>query len=230
MSKPCAFELQGLKDHIKGVEKVANAFIEASNLHRVAAKRLGISDPELVKGYMLLAAKAHDLGKALEYYQNQFDDSCRAIKSFNFINHEVYSATILLAKENEVMKVFGRCKLCFVSAVAAVLLHHHAMRVHDSREIKDSYKKYLSMLGKVIKGDLEDVIEFPLPESVNGTDLSWLFNKLDEIYSSSSRSYLYFLTPLVIADYADSFKRENSKKRTFSLIVLDILEEWGVKG
>ena len=231
MSKPCAFKLQGLREHIIGVERVAEAFIEASNLHRVAARRLGISNPELVKSYMLLAAKAHDLGKAMEAYQSQFDDSCSPVTNkFNFVDHEVYSAIILLAEREGVTKAYGDCDLCFNSAVSAVLLHHHAMRVHDEREITAKLKEYSQRLGRVVKDGLDEVMGFQLPESLGNRDLSRLASSINAIYGSSAGSYLYFLSPLVIADYADSSKRENSEKRTFSLIVLDILQEWGVKG
>ena len=229
MSKPCAFKLQSLREHIIGVERVAKAFIEASNLHRVAARRLGISNPELMRSYMLLATKAHDLGKAMEVYQNKFDDSCNPINErFDFVDHEVYSATILLAKKEEVMRAYGDCELCFNSAVSAVLLHHHAMRVHDESEIKEKLEKYSLRPGKLVKDGLDEVIGFQLPESLRNRDLSRLASSINAIYSSSARSYLYFLTPLVIADYADSSKRKESEKRTFSLIVLDILREWGV--
>ena len=231
--KPCAFKLQGLRDHIEGVARVAEAFIESSNLHKVAARRLGL-DPQLVKSYMILSAKAHDLGKAMDYYQRQFDESCKAVSErFNFMDHEVFSGAMLMKAKEEVLKAYGDCELCFGAAVVAVLLHHHAMRVHDPTAITGSKRdEFLAKAGKVIKDGLDERLGFVIPEEVTPRDLDRLAFNLVKLYgqtSRSSRAYLYFLTPLVIADYADGAKRVESEKRTFSLIVLDILKEWGVK-
>ena len=231
--KPCAFRLQGLRDHIEGVAKVAEAFIESSNLHRVAARRLGL-DPQLVKSYMILAAKAHDLGKAMDYYQRQFDESCNAVSErFNFTDHEVFSGAMLLKVKEEVLKAYGDCELCFGAAVVAVLMHHHAMRIHDPTAITETKRnEFLTKVGRVVKGGLDGELGFTVPDEVTTRDLDRLALNLIKLYgqaSRTSRAYLYFLTPLVIADYADGAKREESEKRTFSLIVLDILKEWGVK-
>lgn len=225
--KPCAFEDQGLYDHLKSVGEIAERFVLRTNLHKVVSRRLNLSS-DLVKNYLVFAAKYHDIGKAMEYYQKNFDDNCRSSGKFSFYNHEIFSAIILLIKKSDVMRVFGHCELCFDLAVYSILMHHHAMRVHDVVKIVKNFDALKGICGNVIVNDL-NLLGITLPNKVSPNDINTLKNWLEnKVLNSINNSYLYFLLPLIISDYRDATNRKGTEKSDFTFIVEDILNSWGL--
>lgn len=244
-SKPCAFTNQGLQEHVDGVVRVAEAFIEATHLDRTIAKRLkalGVdATPQVVKDYMVLAAASHDLGKALKMYQDQFDNSCNLLRGEgpSFRNHEVYSAAIMMLKGNEIKSRYGDCEECLYLAIMAVLWHHHAMRVHllDRKELAKLHDEIR------IGGEFVGAIRLPkgiVVANLRGDDVmnglrnlySWANSQtghtIDGVIKKTKALLSAFSLPLIIADYKDSSKRVNSNKGDFAYIVEDLLKAWGV--
>jgi CRISPR-associated endonuclease Cas3-HD len=245
--KPCAFADQGLQEHVDGVKRVAEEFIERSHLHLTVAKRMNYmsipAKPEVVKDYMTLAATAHDLGKALKLYQDQFDEDCSPVSGrFSFYNHEVYSASILTLMRKDIEGALGSCSECLQLAIAAVLWHHHAMRVHslDEKEA-ESLAVWLEKGGDFV-GELElmkglrvgNLTAKDVRKGLNSL-YSWMHggdyvnDDFDSLVERTNDLLSAFVLPLVLADYADSSKREKSEKGDFSKLVEDLLDSWGVR-
>ena len=82
--KPCAFANQTLLAHALGtVSQVNKVFSE--QYFEVMSNRLRLVNKysaEFLSSQVALLAALHDIGKAAEKYQLQFDDACKPIKDY----------------------------------------------------------------------------------------------------------------------------------------------------
>lgn len=218
--KPCAYIAQSLVDHSLGSYNDVRHIISES-YYKVVAKRLQkatirVNETE-VREYIKDAVLLHDIGKAGEYYQIQFDDNCVAIKEDpSFIYHEIGSALFFYydydAKE-EIRKLLS----------LTVLNHLNAIRGISDLETIIPRNFELSMIKLQKYGKI-------LLESLN-KNLSirdYRFDDLYEMIESFTKSdlgylklYNLFLAPVIIGDSINSKRiRQNSSRRMF----VDILE------
>ena len=197
MAKPCAFEGQSLLDHMKGVEEIVKRKFISDGYDLVVNKRMGRSDG---KDLVLLSSILHDIGKADERYQNQFDDECKAkVGKFSFKDHEVISSAYALKAGLD------------PHVAMAVLLHHHAMRVPDEKVINSmgGAKLYMTEeLCKYLKSHGVECIDSLSRDEIRA--VMYLPKKVKPQFVSLLE------LPLVVSDNLDSQRRgDDDDRRVF---------------
>lgn len=196
MAKPCAFEGQPLLDHMKGVEEIVKRKFLSDGYDLVVNKRMGRNDG---RDLIILSSILHDIGKADEKYQNQFDEACNAVEKFSFKDHEVISSAYAL-------------KAGLDPYIAmAILLHHHAMRIPDEKVINSmgGAKIYMTEeLCNYLKSHGVECIDSISREEIRA--VMYLPKKVKPQFVSLLE------LPLVVSDNLDSQRRgDDSDRRAF---------------
>lgn len=229
MIKPCAYEKQGLIDHAIGSYRVLDGKISES-YYKIISRRLeryGIvldlnGVKEIVKDVVVL----HDMGKAGEYYQNQFDDNCNPLKSnFSFIYHELGSA-LFFYNDYEPIDV-EKAEEVKSLLTLAVLNHLNAIRVisdylvnkfpdnFDERMIK--LNKYGSIMLQNLRGVISKSLKVRDYTFGDYHDMLYAFSKKSDKYL---KLYNLFLAPIMLGDNLDSsLVRNNGSKTRFVRIL-----------
>ncbi|AAK41672.1 CRISPR-associated endonuclease Cas3'' [Saccharolobus solfataricus] len=230
MIKPCAYEKQGLIDHAIGSYKVLHDKISES-YYKVISRRLeryGIvldlnGVKEIVKDVVVL----HDMGKAGEYYQNQFDDNCNPLKSnplksrFSFIYHELGSALffyndyepINVEKAEEVRSLLTLAVINHLNAIRGIsdYLLNRFPDNFDEEMIKLS--KYGSILLENLRGIISKSLKVRDYSFTDYHDMLYAFSKKSDKYL---KLYNLFLAPIMLGDNLDSsLVRNNGSKTRF---------------
>lgn len=222
--KPCAFAGQTLLSHSLGsLNEARGVFDEAyfkvvkRRMDFMASKLQGDLDREFLLGlrwedwreltHFLVAF--HDVGKAAEYYQEQFHDWCEPRKGrSSFFLHEIGSAVFLYKNQwrNEVVKML---------AVLAVLNHLNAMRGLHVPQLVESVKQGMLRLRKYAEGLLKELPKFNLDAFLEG-DLTLADYQLGDAKDMMSwlsklsnqrgivKGYTLLLLPVIVGDNLDS--------------------------
>ncbi|MEM0444132.1 MAG: CRISPR-associated endonuclease Cas3'' [Candidatus Caldarchaeum sp.] len=239
--KPCAYRCQSLDKHLSSVCEKTKRFISAGYLETVARRFSYCSlraDKKLLESTILTAAFFHDVGKAVEYYQERFDEKCECIsRRCSFYLHELLSAAYL-------NKYFSQTSACdenlTILAVLAVLNHMHALRDYayekeyfrpespkKSSKIDEIFRKsYVrsehveQLVNPFMEASFLDlsVLRKVLNEPVNPIDVQVMLNKIGEAESSKTflKLYVMILLPIVLADNLDAVEHRPSDDETKS--------------
>ncbi|MBW9141984.1 MAG: CRISPR-associated endonuclease Cas3'' [Candidatus Aramenus sp.] len=214
--KPCAFDKQELLSHALGsVEMMEKMFDD--NYFEVVSKRLnkaieGLNvTKEDVKNLVTFLTAFHDLGKAAELYQSQFDENCNALrKNTSFVFHELGGALFLWYNdwENQTLKVMS---------TLTVLNHLNAIRNFNTTrdktsEVKNGHLKLKRYGEGLVDKLLRDKVSNPFMKTYNVKDytLADLKNMFAGIANYAVRSplkiklYVLLLTPVIVGDNMDS--------------------------
>ncbi|MCY0860745.1 MAG: HD domain-containing protein [Sulfolobaceae archaeon] len=216
--KPCAFADQSLKDHAEGSVKEMLSLFDDSYF-KVVMRRLSLKySPDEMKSLVTFLTWVHDIGKAAEYYQRQFDDNCRPLrdKKTSFRFHELGGALFLFYNDwsDDMLKMFS---------VLSVLNHLNAMRgLHNlrSNEVREEFLK-LERYGKVFLSGLKYQNPFMNTYEVRDYKMEELQKMVNYLksYSQSKRvnmkGYVFLLVPIIIGDNLDSSKNRE-KDESFS--------------
>ncbi|MCX8201388.1 MAG: CRISPR-associated endonuclease Cas3'' [Candidatus Caldarchaeum sp.] len=133
--KPCAFEHQSLTQHLLSVTDRAEAFVSRGYIDTACARleRSGVvADVDTVRKLVSVTAFFHDVGKAVESYQERFDEKCTCLKGkCSFYLHELLSAVYV----KRYLSLSADCdEKLRTLAVLAVLNHMHALRDYASEK------------------------------------------------------------------------------------------------
>lgn len=215
MTKPCAFINQDLVSHSIGSYTQALRMLDDTYYSSITKRleKVGINvDKTEVKEKIELVIKLHDIGKAGEYYQEQFDENCNPIRdNVSFIYHEIGSA--LFFYHNFKDKIGKLLTL-------AVLNHLNAMRTIKDLSPTSFPKGYkiemakLQKYGKVLLDSLDyssySVKDYTLQ------DYNQMMNELLRERGPYLKLYTLFLAPIIVGDSLDSqYARNSSNKRRF---------------
>ncbi len=233
--KPCAFDNQELLDHAKGsVEKMRWLFDD--NYFRVVGKRLGISK-EQAEGLIEFLSAFHDLGKAAELYQEQFDDQCNAKRgNTSFIFHELGGALFLWYNQwtDETPQTLK------VMSTLSVLNHLNAIRnfsgaMGSVRKVKIGHLKLKKYGESVVEKLIEQGFKNPFMttyevKDYSITDLQDMFSQISQFatHKNNLKLYVLLLTPVIVGDNLDSTtSREkdesySSKSRFISSLLKEV--------
>ena len=118
--KPCAFTNQTLVDHSIGSLNYAKMVMTSSYID-VAKRRLEKFGIKVDDSLFELSVLLHDIGKAGEYYQEQFDDNCVS-KSPSFIYHEIGSAIFFYNNidDESVKRLIALAELNHLNAIRGI--------------------------------------------------------------------------------------------------------------
>jgi len=212
--KPCAFTNQTLADHSIGSLNYAKMVMTSSYIE-VAKRRLEKFGIKVDDSLFELSVLLHDIGKAGEYYQEQFDDNCVG-KSPSFIYHEIGSAIFFYDNidDERVKKLVALVELNHLNAIRGIssLSEKKLPKGCDTRMLK--LKRY----GKVLLDTLRDKgfnIHFHVRDYTFDD-----YNKMLRDIANSNEPYLklcvFFLTPIIVGDNLDShFARGLGERRRF---------------
>lgn len=198
----------------------------------------------ILKEIILLAGYLHDIGKAAEFYQREYEDVKRGRKQYiSFEGHEVCSSVVVYEICREYLSnSIGYEAGAGLSRVvaAAILQHHHAMRT--VRDIVS--EKVLQLLRRGVKSwkphtdhvnYIKKMVEGYLPEtkyaekvlSVLEQDINDFIDKIKEIIKSSGPelAILPLITaPLVIADRLAAKEKRGGRYTTLEYEAKALLE------
>ena len=212
--KPCAFTNQTLADHSIGSLNYAKMVMTSSYID-VAKRRLEKFGIKVDDSLFELSVLLHDIGKAGEYYQKQFDDNCVG-RSPSFIYHEVGSAIFFYDNiDDESVKRL---------IALAELNHLNAIRGISSLSPKEFPKGYnirmlkLERYGKALLDTLRDKgfnIHFHVRDYAF-EDYRRMFLDIANSNEPYLKLYVFFLTPIIVGDNLDShFARGLGERRRF---------------
>ena len=225
--KPCAYTKQTLLDHsIGSYEDLVNFKLFDDNYYRVVSRRLesvGISlsakeVKELIKDLILL----HDLGKAGEYYQDQFDDECNTLNNEqpSFLYHEIGSALFFYNDYNakrEIRELLALASLNHLNAIRGIWSYTQLMLPgFDERMLK------LERYGNVLLEGLKDKLSSDAKiRNYSFDDFSIMIESLVKrnMKYKYHKVYILLLAPLLVGDNLNSLKR-NSKGSRFVRLLL----------
>jgi len=235
--RPCAFTGQTLGAHLSCTARIAQEML-GNGYARTVARRLrsmGLdANPEEVEELILLAALFHDTGKAVTYYQKQFDNDCgcRSNKGPSFSYHEILSAVHFQRYfENSARKYNSELPLL---AVLTVMNHMHAIRDYSDLVEAPGLQRTQLQLGllKVLKEsqirpeDVEalatDLKEFDvldrdafrdaLARDITGDDVRDLLGMVTDLERSKpfAKLYVTLLLPVIVGDNIDARNKRRS--------------------
>jgi CRISPR-associated endonuclease Cas3-HD len=216
-----------LSSHTKGVTERALRYASRDYLE-ICRRRLRSTnvdcDVQEIKKIIALSAILHDVGKAADKYQQQFDDKCFLQNNYTkptFYLHEVFSAVI--AKRISEHNRIALPSSFFI--VSSVLQHLHTMRsidrkstVYNSIRKLSEEKKYcsisstsklLEMVNSICKEYGLDInVEASLfgnftPEEAQSM-FRWLHDVIENRNYKWPKLYVLFLNPIVIGDNLDA--------------------------
>jgi CRISPR-associated endonuclease Cas3-HD len=187
-----------------------NYFEVVSKRLNKAIERLNVTKED-VKNLVTFLTAFHDLGKAAELYQSQFDNDCNALrKNTSFVFHELGGALFLWYNdwENQTLKVMS---------TLTVLNHLNAIRNfnttrHKTSEVKDGHLKLKRYGGGLVQKLLSNEICNPFMKTYNVkdytlADLKDMFAEIDSYVVESRlnlKLYVLLLTPVIVGDNLDS--------------------------
>ncbi len=230
--KPCAYINQGLVEHSIGSFKVIEEKISES-YYRVVKKRLEKFDiflsmeevKEIIKDAILL----HDMGKASEYYQKQFNDECNPIvPNPSFIYHEVGSALFFFydypienEKKDEIRVLISLAAFNHLNAIRGIP-DYQMNRFPDKfdrgmikmKNYGNILLKSLKKNGLVTKSISVDDYDFPKYSDM----LNYVAKISDKPFL---KLYNLFLAPIMMGDSLDSSLARSSKRKTRFVKILE---------
>ncbi|MGC8567285.1 MAG: CRISPR-associated endonuclease Cas3'' [Caldisphaera sp.] len=234
--KPCAYKGQSLIDHAIGSYKALQGNVSES-YYKVITKKLykyGIildinSVKEIVKDVVVL----HDIGKAGEYYQEQFDDNCNSIKSeFSFIYHELGSA--LFFYYDYKLDELENAEKVKPLLTLAVLNHLNAIRGLPDYSLvgfPEGFKISMIKLNKYGNVLLKDLMEKGvISKQLNAKDYNFddyrnMLYVLARKHDEYLKLYNLFLAPIMLGDNLDSRSRNTGNKTRFVRMLEEELNE-----
>jgi len=224
--KPCAFINHPLSDHIKGCKEILDSFLRKNKGYTViAAKRLKIASrgklslkPEEVEELINLSVILHDIGKAHNYFQENFDENCGCRdKDAGFPYHELLSAGMCYKHIQTWTAENAHQKKLLLTL--SIINHHHAFKDTLKKVFYiDQSSSALSLLLKIVKkglyvGNLQETLK---AYGINIEDLSLTANDVENFITWMRKSqerpnewqklYVLIMTPLIIADNLDAGK------------------------
>jgi len=227
--KPCAFTKQPLRSHIKGVVERVERFLETGYLETMfrKLKYAGIhTERDSLREAVRAAAVFHDVGKAVQIYQQQFNEKCECLKadSPSFYLHEVLSAVyfdrFLSNHENWSTELKNL-------AILSVLNHMHSLRDFGSKlnlfdpQGYKSPKEFKILNNARIIGheldnlvgtiseygfDIEVVRRYLSKEILYRNDIYGLGQRLKDFESKKdvAKLYVLLLLPIIVSDVLDA--------------------------
>jgi len=212
--KPCAFTNQTLADHSIGSLNYAKMVMTSSYID-VAKRRLEKFGIKVDDSLFELSVLLHDIGKAGEYYQEQFDDNCVG-KSPSFIYHEIGSAIFFYNNidDESVKRLIALAELNHLNAIRGIssLSEKELPKGCDTRMLK------LGRYGKALLDTLRDK-GFNIHFHVRDYTFDDYNKMLRDIANSNEpylKLYVFFLTPIIVGDNLDShFARGLGERRRF---------------
>ena len=210
--KPCAFTGQSLLDHSKGSLRVARKVMSDSFIE-TAIKRLERFDVKVRREDFEIAVLLHDIGKAGEYYQDQFDEECNPVRgSPSFIYHEIGSAIFFYKNVDDTVL---RKML-----VLAMLNHLNAIRGVSSLSVTKFPKGFnvgmikLRRYGKVLLEELG--LNSYTVDDYSFDDYHDMLVELARSNEPYLKLYSLFLAPIIVGDNLDSsLARSRGERRRF---------------
>lgn len=216
MKKPCAFTNQPLLDHSKGSLNSVKKILSDSYV-LTAKRRLEKFGIKVKKEDFELSVFLHDIGKAGEFYQTQFDDECNSSRTPSFIYHEIGSA-IFFYKNIEDKKL----KLLIA---LAELNHLNAIRSISQLNPNSFPKKFdlgmirLKRFGKIV---LEEIgMENLTVEDYTFDDYHEMMSDLVKENGAYLKLYSLFLAPIIVGDNLDSSLARGLNERRRFIHVLE---------
>lgn len=221
MKKPCAFSGQSLFEHSKSSYNMAAPLLRGSYPLVIARrlKRYGIDvgDPvETLKAVIEL----HDIGKAAEHYQAQFDDECNPSRGArpSFKYHEIGTALFFYYE-------FDSDERLRVLLTLAELNHLNAVRglpeLNPTRLPQGSSSDMLK-LSKYGRQLLDELGYSYTIRDYTAGDYTMMMRGI--IFSYANKDYLklytLFLAPIIVGDNLDSASRSPEEKRRFVEILV----------
>jgi CRISPR-associated endonuclease Cas3-HD len=181
----------------------------------VAKRRLEKFGIKVDDSLFELSVLLHDIGKAGEYYQEQFDDNCVG-KLPSFIYHEIGSAIFFYDNidDERVKKLIALAELNHLNAIRGIssLSEKKLPKGCDTRMLK--LKRY----GKVLLDTLRDK-GFNIHFHVRDYTFDDYNRMILDIANSNEpylKLYVFFLTPIIVGDNLDShFARGLGERRRF---------------
>ncbi len=235
--KPCAYINQGLVEHSIGSFNVVEEKI-SELYYRVVKRRLekfdiflGVEEvKEIIKDVILL----HDMGKAGEYYQNQFNDECQPIvRNTSFIYHEVGSALFFFydypienVKKDEIRVLISLATFNHLNAIRGI--YNYPLNKFPDRFDQGMIK--MKNFGNILLKSLKNKGFVIKSISVNDYDFPKYSDMLNYIAKISGKPFLklynLFLAPIMMGDSLDSsLVRSNKRKTKFVKILESELNE-----
>jgi len=248
LKKPCAFKNQSLTQHLKEVVEIAEKHLTLGYIKTVTQKfkmnNIDVEDKSLEE-ILPLTALFHDIGKAIEYYQQQFDEKCNNIyPKYSFYLHELFSA-IYLRRYFSVVRKYSE-DLQYLSLLS-VINHMHALRdypelrdlLHPTQKvatkIKNIFEKAFIKSNYIddLKNDFAsytflDIDSFckALNSKISLNECRALLDKIRDFENSKSFSKLYvlILLPLVVSDNIAAYKsrKDDDEYRSKSLFIEEL--------
>ncbi|AEE94619.1 CRISPR-associated HD domain protein [Acidianus hospitalis W1] len=232
LSKPCAFIKQTLFDHSMGSYAVLSKFINYT-YYAVISRRLksvGIQlKPEEVKRLIEISVKLHDIGKAAEYYQNQFDENCLSNKKEpSFIFHEIGSSLFFYysnyTNDNKVKRLLALAALNHLNAIRGLADFKPNQLPKGAKEEMLKIEKY----GKVLLSKLG--FNFEVRDYTTDDYIKMMNDFINRPKDEDLKLYKLhnlFLAPIIIGDNLDShYARSISERRRFiKLLEVELNED-----
>jgi CRISPR-associated endonuclease Cas3-HD len=237
--KPCAFTAQSLSQHIRGVVERLEKMVETGYLETVVRKLkyAGIdAEKDSLLEAMRAAAVFHDVGKAVQYYQHQFNEKCECLKTEgpSFYLHEVLSAVYF----DFFLSSYGRWSSEVRNiSILAVLNHMHSMRdfgrlnLFDPQGWKSPKERAILNTVHKIGSELDNLVETiseygfngeitrrSLSREVSSNEIYALGRKLRHFESKThvAKLYVLFLLPVIVGDVLDATENRPGEKTTAS--------------
>ncbi|BCU69801.1 CRISPR-associated endonuclease Cas3'' [Stygiolobus caldivivus] len=213
MGKPCAFTNQGLAEHSKGSLEWAKKVLSDSYF-RVTKRRLEKFGVEVTKEDMEVAVLLHDMGKAAEYYQGQFDDGCNPLRGRpTFIYHEIGSALFFYknVKDEGLRTLVTLTELNHLNAVRGVSQLNPAKLPVKFDEGMLKLRKYGQVLLEELSG------EYPVGgfrvDDYTFYDYNEMLEDLSRVNEPYLKLYSLFLAPVIVGDNLDSSHARSKEER-----------------
>lgn len=205
----------------------------------------------VLKETILLAGYLHDIGKAAEFYQREYEDVKRSRKRYiSFEGHEICSSVVVyevcheylndsIGCEDNSVRCEASARLSRIVAIA-ILQHHHAMRtIRDivsekvlqllRRGIKSwkPHKSHVNYIKKMLERYLPGTKYTEKVLSVLGQSINDFIEKIKEIIKSLGLelAVLPLITaPLVIADRLAAKEKRGGRYTTLEYEAKVLLE------
>jgi len=226
--KPCAYTKQSLLDHSKGsYEDLDKLNLFDDNYYKVVVKRLnkfGLSlsadeVKDLIKDLVIL----HDIGKAAEFYQEQFDEECNTLNSGtpSFLYHEIGSALFFYydyKANKEIRELLALAALNHLNAIRGIWSYsYYKPRGFDDKmlAIEEYGNKLLEELNE--RGLLSKNVKNVRARNYSFDEFSRMAVSLIKrnIKYKHLKLYTLFLAPVIVGDNLNSSSRLGSGKRSF---------------
>ena len=233
--RPCAYTNQSLLDHSIGSYREAVKLV-SDNYYRVTAKRLermGITlTVEEVKDLVKEAVLLHDIGKAGEYYQEQYDDECNAkVKTPSFMYHEIGSALFFYYNKEvkkEVRELLALAAINHLNAIRGIGDFEDPLKMpSDFKNSMLKMEKYGSVLLDSLRREGLITRDFTVKD-YKFEDFSDMLIALAKknVTAKYLKLYNLFLAPVMVGDNLNSsFVRNSSSVNERKTRFVKLLED-----